>query len=71
MITVESCAGNNQYEEDSDPFHVLLFVVGAGRFELPTSWSQTMRAKPAAPRPDIFPIITKSWTHCEKSFPFS
>jgi hypothetical protein len=29
-----------------------LYLVGAGRFELPTSWSQTRRPA-AGPRPDL------------------
>ncbi len=33
------------------PYHVRLFFVGAGRFELPTSWSRTKRSSRAEPRP--------------------
>ena len=28
-------------------------IVGAGRFELPTSWSRTKRSNRAEPRPDL------------------
>jgi hypothetical protein len=31
-------------------------VVGAGRFELPTSWSRTLRANQTALRPDVLVI---------------